>query len=208
MIREVVRTKRMPPWHADPHIGVWKDDKSLSTEQTKTLVHWIEAGAPRGNGPDPLADTKVVPLDWPLGQPDLVLELPEYNIPPSGVVDYQYPSLPNPMDAGVWVKAATVVPGDREVVHHILAGSIDAETVAAGGNSGVFDNYLIGYAPGQESNEMPSDTGVYIAPGGEFTFQIHYTPNGKSATDVSKIGLYFHRSNPQNFYRKDVVMDY
>ena len=208
MIREVVRTKRMPPWHADPHIGVWKDDKSLSTEQTKTLVHWIEAGAPRGSGPDPLADTKVIPLDWPLGQPDLVLELPEYTIPPSGVVDYQYPSLPNPMDAGVWVKAATVVPGDREVVHHILAGSIDAETVAAGGNSGVFDNYLIGYAPGQESNEMPSDTGVYIAPGGEFTFQIHYTPNGRTATDVSKIGLYFHRSKPQNFYRQDVVMDY
>ena len=29
-----------------------------------------------------------------------------------------------------------MVPGDREVVHHILAGSIDAETVAAGGNSG------------------------------------------------------------------------
>ena len=69
MIREVVRTKRMPPWHADPHIGVWKDDKSLSTEQTKTLVHWIEAGAPRGSGPDPLADTKVIPLDWPWDNP-------------------------------------------------------------------------------------------------------------------------------------------
>ena len=43
----VVRTKRMPPWHADPHIGVFKDDKSLSIEQKQTLVHWIEAGAPR-----------------------------------------------------------------------------------------------------------------------------------------------------------------
>ena len=47
MIREVVRTKRMPPWHADPHIGVFKDDKSLSIEQKQqTLVHWIEAGSP------------------------------------------------------------------------------------------------------------------------------------------------------------------
>ncbi|MEM1231941.1 MAG: redoxin domain-containing protein, partial [Pseudomonadota bacterium] len=33
MIREVVRTKRMPPWHADPHIGQWVDDKSLSIEE-------------------------------------------------------------------------------------------------------------------------------------------------------------------------------
>ena len=24
MIREVVRTKRMPPWHADPHVGVFQ----------------------------------------------------------------------------------------------------------------------------------------------------------------------------------------
>ena len=54
MMREVIRTKRMPPWHADPHVGVWKNDKSLSVEQTQTLVHWIEAGAPRGEGEDPL----------------------------------------------------------------------------------------------------------------------------------------------------------
>ncbi len=24
MIREVLRTQRMPPWHADPHYGVFK----------------------------------------------------------------------------------------------------------------------------------------------------------------------------------------
>ena len=57
MIREVIRTKRMPPWHADPHIGQWQDDRSLSVAERQTLVHWIEAGAPRGNGPDPLAAT-------------------------------------------------------------------------------------------------------------------------------------------------------
>ena len=86
MIREVVRTKRMPPWHADPHIGVFKDDKSLSVEETQTLVHWIEAGAPRGNGPDPLAESKIAQVDWPLGEPDLILDMPKYTIPASGVV--------------------------------------------------------------------------------------------------------------------------
>ena len=35
MMREVIRTKRMPPWHADPHIGAWKNDKSLSVEQAR-----------------------------------------------------------------------------------------------------------------------------------------------------------------------------
>jgi hypothetical protein len=55
MIREVVRTQRMPPWHADPHYGSFVGARALNDEQVKTLVHWIEAGAPRGPGGDPLA---------------------------------------------------------------------------------------------------------------------------------------------------------
>lgn len=207
MIREVVRTKRMPPWHADPHIGVFQDDKSLSVEEKQTLVHWIEAGAPRGEGPDPLADVQIAQVEWPLGEPDLILDIPEYKIPASGVVEYKFPRLENPLDVGVWVRAATVLPGDREVVHHILAGSIDAGTSKQKRDSGVFDNYLIGYAPGNESNIFPKETGVYIAPGGEFTFQLHYTPVGRETVDRSKIGLYFHKEKPQNFYRQDVVIN-
>ena len=53
MMREVIRTKRMPPWHADPLIGKYSNDRSLTVEETKTLVHWIEAGSPRGEGADP-----------------------------------------------------------------------------------------------------------------------------------------------------------
>jgi len=56
MIREVVRTQRMPPWSADPKVGKFHNERRLSLEEQQTLVHWIEAGAPRGEGPDPLAD--------------------------------------------------------------------------------------------------------------------------------------------------------
>ena len=62
MIREVVRTKRMPPWHADPAHGTFSNDRSLAPEETQKLVHWIEAGAPRGDGPDPLAE---LDIEWP-----------------------------------------------------------------------------------------------------------------------------------------------
>ena len=53
MIREVLRTDRMPPCNADPHVGKFKDDKSLTPAEIKTLVHWVEAGAPRGDGRRP-----------------------------------------------------------------------------------------------------------------------------------------------------------
>src|SRR5690606_13151915 len=91
MIREVLRTRRMPPWHADPHVGTWTGDRSLSAEEMATIVHWVEAGAPRGSGPDPLEAIAAPASDWPLGEPDLVLTLPAFDVPATGVVNYRYP---------------------------------------------------------------------------------------------------------------------
>jgi hypothetical protein len=205
MIREVVRTKRMPPWHADPHIGQWDDDRSLSPDQIRTLVHWIEAGAPRGNGPDPLESVTPLASEWPLGDPDMVIEIPGFEVPANGVVDYQFPYVKNDLDHGVWITSATVLPGDRRVVHHVLAGSVEGMEPPSREDS-VMDNYIIGYAPGAESYIMPEGTGVYLAPGGHFTFQMHYTPIGKVVVDNSKMGLYLSEAPPENFLRHSVVI--
>jgi hypothetical protein len=205
MIREVVRTRRMPPWHADPHIGQWQDDRSLSTAETRKLIHWIEAGAPRGDGPDPLLEIEPIASQWPLGEPDLVVEIPGFEVPASGVVDYQFPYVKNELDHGVWITAATVLPGDRRVVHHVLAGSVESDQPPSNEDS-VMDNYIIGYAPGSESYVMPEGTGVYLAPGGHFTFQMHYTPIGKMVVDNSKMGLYLSEEPPENFLRHMVVV--
>jgi len=97
MIREAIRTRRMPPWHADPHYGSFVGDRSISNEDAKTLVHWIEAGAPRGKGPDPLARLDTKWSEWTLGKPDLIVEVPAYDVPASGVVSYQYPLARNPL---------------------------------------------------------------------------------------------------------------
>src|SRR5262245_33609457 len=95
MLREVVRTKRMPPWHADPHYGSFVGDRSLTNEETKTLVHWIEAGAPRGEGVDPLSTTQRTWSEWTMGKPDLIVEVPAFEVPANGVVSYQYPRAAN-----------------------------------------------------------------------------------------------------------------
>lgn len=206
MIREVLRTKRMPPWHADPHVGSWSNDAGLSVAEQQTLVHWVEAGAPRGEGEDPLAKNVQAAQDWPLGPPDMVVNIPEYAVPASGVVDYQFPWVENTLDHGVWVRAVTVKPGDRTVVHHVLAGTSEpGDEIKSGGD--VFDNYLIGYAPGAESNVMPEGTGVYVPKGGHFLFQLHYTPTGKATVDRSQMALYFAKEKPANYLRHSVVMD-
>lgn len=195
MVREVIRTQRMPPWRADPTVNHFQDDKSLSPAQIQTLVHWVEAGSPRGEGPDPLAKVKLGVPDWPLGKPDLILDIPTYNIPATGIVDYQRPFVKNPLNHPEWIKASTVKVENRAAIHHILTGYM--EDVPAAGQPAFEQNWGVsvgGYAVGSESQINPANVGALMPVGGAIGFQNHYTPFGKAVTEKSQIGLYFYKN--------------
>ena len=198
MIREVIRTDRMPPYHADPRVGHFSDDKRLSPQEIKTLVSWVEQGAPRGDGPDPLGATKRVAAEWPLGKPDLIIEVPAFKIPASGVVDYQRPAVPGTLTEGRWVRASTVKPGERQGVHHLLSGWMEEMPKDGHASETKWAASLgAGYAVGAESSMEPKNAGVYLPPGGAYGFQMHYTPFGKESVDKSRVGLYFYDKPPE-----------
>lgn len=207
MIREVIRTQRMPPWRADASVGKFLDDKSMSSAQIRDLVHWIEAGAPRGDGPDPVAAVSYHADEWPLGKPDLVLDLPAYDVPATGVVDYQRPFVINPLKEGKWLRASTVKVENRQVVHHILTGYMTQPP--APGDQAFEEKWGVsvgGYAVGAESIIQPKDTGAYIPPGGAIGFQNHYTPFGRAVTEHSKIALYFYDKTPKLVMHNSVIL--
>ncbi len=207
MIREVIRTDRMPPYHADPHVGQFSDSKRLSPDEIKTIVAWVEAGAPRGDGADPLAGVKHVASEWPLGKPDVILKIPSYSVPASGVVDYQRPAIANPLTEGKWLRASTVKPGDRQAVHHVLTGWMQSMPENGKSSETRWQGSVGGYAVGAESEVMPANTGSYIPPSGAIGFQMHYTPYGKDTTDNSEIGLYFYDKPPELIMHSVVVID-
>ena len=206
MIRETLRTDRMPPWDVDPKVGHFKDDKSLSPAEIKTLVRWIEAGAPRGEGPDRLAEVKHVAPEWPLGKPDLIVEIPAYKIPASGIVDYQYPVMPNPLTEGRWLKASTARVNQRQGVHHILSGYIPPGQDQLGGMAN-WGGSVGGYTVGMESVVQPTDIGTYIPAGGSIGYQMHYTPFGKEVLSTQQIGLYFYKDGetPKLMMRENTI---
>jgi mono/diheme cytochrome c family protein len=209
MIREAIRTDTMPPWHPDPTIGKFQHDQSLSSDQIKTIVHWVEAGAPRGEGPDPLAAAVHEAPEWPLGKPDLIIEAPSYTIPASGVVEYQYPTAANPSTEGHWVRAATIMPGDRRGVHHILAGYISGPARGGPASAAQWEAAYGEYAVGGESFIVPDKLGIWLPAGGAMGFQMHYTPYGKANDDHSKIGFYFYPEGkkPERVLRHLVITD-
>ncbi|MEH6558022.1 MAG: redoxin domain-containing protein [Oceanicoccus sp.] len=209
MIREVIRTDRMPPWHADPEVGHFLRDKSLTSNEIKTLVHWIEAGSPRGEGPDPLAVPREPLKEWPLGKPDMIVKLPAFTIPATGIVDYQYPVIDNPLTEPKWLKASTVKVGAREAVHHVLSGMMKEKPANGRGGQRNWGSSIGGYAVGAESNIARQDHGTYLPVGGAIGFQLHYTTFGKEATDQTEIGLYFYKDDelPELMTRRSVVID-
>ncbi len=207
MIREVIRTDRMPPWNADPAYGHFLKDKSLTNEEIKTLVHWIEAGAPRGKGADPLLEPRAPIEDWPLGGPDMIVKIPAYDVPATGVVDYQRPVVPNPLTEAKWLRASTVKVGSREAVHHVLTGLMKEMPASGKSNESEWGASIGGYAVGAESQIARENVGVYLEPGGAIGLQMHYTPFGKAVTDETEIGLYFHDEVPEKLERQSVVID-
>ena len=202
MIREVVLTKRMPPWHADPKINAFKHDMSLSNEQAQTLVAWIDGGARNSAETDPLQSVAQRETDWELGTPDLVLDLPAFTVPATGTLDYQILTVDNPLDRDIWVRAVQIVPSDRQVLHHAIAtfGPKDFDSgVDLGSPIGeaLFQSQLMTFVPGNELYEYPQGTGVLVPAGSTFFSQMHYTTYGRETTDQTKIGLYFSEVEPE-----------
>ncbi len=197
MIREVLLTRRMPPWHADPHMSLaFANDRSLTNQQIRTLVHWIEAGAPRGEGPDPLAQYQHQETEWELGAPDAIIDIPAFDVPATGVVPYQFQNVPNPFDRDVWVRAYEVLPGSRKALHHVIITVLMPDSEARGGWRTV--GALGGYVPGAQADTYPADTGVLLPKGAVLRFEMHYTTFGRAETDRSRLGLYFHNEPPRH----------
>lgn len=209
MIREVLRTDRMPPYHADPRVGEFKHDYNMASQDIKTLVHWVEAGSPRGEGPDPLAAVHFEAPEWPLGEPDLVLTVPAFDVPASGIVDYKRPWAANPLNEGHWLRASTVIPGERQAVHHVLTGYMDEVPSQPEVSESRWGASVGGYAVGAESTLQPDDVGTFLPAGGAVGFQMHYTPFGRDAVDETRIGLYFYEDGevPTYLMRSSVIAD-
>ncbi|HZO85212.1 MAG TPA: redoxin domain-containing protein [Verrucomicrobiae bacterium] len=202
MIREVLLTRRMPPWQADLHVGKFGNDFSLSSEQTATLVQWIDAGAPRGKGVDPLEGYQPELPEWKLGKPDFIVEIPEQSVAAEGVFDYRYIFVDTPNTEDVWLRGTEILPGNTRVLHHIIATTImPGEDRTRNGKS------LTGYAPGMGPDLLPKGTGRLLRAGSKIVFQLHYTASGKAEKDRSRLGLYLSKEPPAQELRSSVLID-
>jgi hypothetical protein len=208
-IRQAVLTKKMPPWYADAHYGKFSNDRSLSQAEIGTLVSWADSGAKPGNPKDAPKPISFVE-GWNIGKPDHVFEMQsEYVVPASGTIEYQYIVIPTGFTEDKWVERAEVRPGNRGVVHHVIAfvrepGSPwlkDAQPgvpfVPTKQGRGMANDTIAGYAPGKIPDIWKPGQARLVKAGSDIILQMHYTSNGKEATDRSKVGIVFAKEPPK-----------
>ena len=200
-IRANVLEGLMPPWHADPAHGKFENDFSMTPRQQARLVAWLDAGAPREAGADPLEAVPAAPGPWPLGNPDLVLRIAPQQIQATGQMPYAYLIVTNTLKTNAWLRASVIRPGNRSVVHHALVfyikgGSLLQMLAEFQAVQGGLNGFYAGYVPGMDQREYPAQTGKLLPAGGVFVFQMHYTPNGTATTDTTEMGLYLNPVPP------------
>jgi thiol-disulfide isomerase/thioredoxin len=189
-VREVVEEGRMPPWHADAEPGKFLNDRRLPAGEKKLLFDWIDNGMPAGD----LADLPEPPKftdGWQIPRPDLVLEMPRpYTVPAKGTVEYQYFPLDLKIDEDKWVVAAEARPGNRAVVHHLILLYVPPGA-RYGAPEAALLNAVATFAPGIPAWQARPGMAKRIPAGSKLYFQVHYTPNGAEATDLSRAGIVF-----------------
>lgn len=209
-----ITSREMPPWDAAPeHNGQFRNERILTEDEIELITNWVNAGAPRGNpneGPDPLEFNDVD--GWTIGEPDLVVSMPEpyhvtddvYDLYTQFYVDLSDEQLPKDK----WITAFQCKPGSS-VIHHFnchLLEPLDGElppppssevsTTIAPRNAG---KYLGGISSGSDPVVWPEGFGIPIEKGSRVTFDIHYHKEpgpGTGVMDRSQIGFQLTDTKP------------
>ena len=219
-IREVVSTGVMPPGHADAPRGTFANDRRLSDAERDVILRWIATGTPQGKPVD-LPPQPTFSGSWTIGMPDVEVSMQQdFDVPASGEVSYQYFEVPSGLTEDKWIQAIEILPGAREVVHHVLvyarepgvtarppamrvrvdssrqAASAAAARQRAGREPRSLGALIATTAPGTNAIRFPEGTALRVGAGTVFIFQMHYTPHGHAMKDRTKLGLVFAQAPP------------
>lgn len=215
-IANAVAKKSMPPWFADPSVGHFSNDPSLTAKEIATLVSWADSNTPAGDPRDAPPVRRWTP-GWLIPRPDTVIQMPKpVALPAQGDVDYTYEIIPTHFTEDKWVQFSEVRPSSRENVHHAVIyvrppGSTWLKNAAIGvpftgadmptgqaRNDTHFTtaDILLVYAPGSFPDNWPEGAAKFIPAGSDLVFQMHYMTHGHPATDRTSVGIVFAKKTP------------
>jgi hypothetical protein len=207
LIAKVTASRFMPPWKAEPGSYAFRDERRLTEQDITAIQEWFKAEMPQGDGPK--CEPPKFASGWPLGEPDLVVEMPAaYHVPAEGPDIYRNMAVPLGLVEDKWMTAIDMRPTARAGVHHVLYfadpnGRIHekaqqgAEPGFSGMRAGGATIPLGGWAVGAQPHFFPEGLALRIPKGSDLVVQYHFHPTGKPESEKSLIGLYFAKKAPE-----------
>lgn len=210
-IADVVQRRFMPPWLPEPGYGEFANNRRLTDEEIALIVRWAELGGPLGD-PSHLPPVPPQPEEgWQLGQPDLVLKMPEtYILAADGPDVFRNFVLPVELSSVKYVRAVEFRVGNPRVVHHanLKVDHTDSSRLAElrdpepgfdgmdGVNARFPDGHIIGWTPGKVPSLGREGLAWRLDPGADVLLMLHLTPRGRPEPVQVSVGLFFADSPP------------
>ncbi len=216
-IADSAAKREMPPWFADPNVGHFSNDPSLTQQEIDTLVAWANAQAPAGDS-HAAPHARQWPEGWMIPQPDVVVRMPKpVTLPAHGDIDYTYEIVPTGFTEDKWVQLSEIQPSSRANVHHAVVyvrppnsnwlrhaplgvpftGADMTDEQDREDTHFTQADILLVYAPGSSPDNWPEGMAKFIPAGSDLVFQMHYMAHGHAATDQSGIGIVFAKQPPK-----------
>jgi hypothetical protein len=203
----------MPPWPPEPGDASFSNERRLRDDQIAVIQRWAAEGALEGVAAELPARPATTTDGWQLGQPDLVVEMPQpYRLKPGHHSDvFRNFAIPLAVNATRYVRAVEFRPGtDRPVVHHAVIGidrtrtsrRLDAQDPEPGYDDKLSDGvqgpdgHFLSWTPGKAPFMAPDGMAWRLEPGTDLVLQLHMLPGGDETPVRARLGLFFSGAPP------------
>ncbi|REJ83751.1 MAG: T9SS C-terminal target domain-containing protein [Bacteroidetes bacterium] len=197
-IEDAVSSGEMPPWPPDPNYTRFAHERVLSQQEKNSIIQWVQDGGPIGDtslAPPPPVYTGIAEIT----NPDLLSQMQTYSVNTANDL-YRCFVIPSGLASAQYITEIEVIPGNREIVHHVLVyedstnrpAQLDAADPGPGytnfGGTGSLNSKLIGiWVPGQSVNRMPPGMGIRLGANTNIIIQVHYPGGTFNQTDSTQV---------------------
>jgi tetratricopeptide (TPR) repeat protein/mono/diheme cytochrome c family protein len=207
MVR-VTKSRFMPPWKPEAGFGDFAGERRLTDAQILTIDRWVNTGLREGQASD-LPPMPRWSRGWQLGEPDLVITLPEYTLGADGSDVFRNFVVRVPGAGTRYVRGLEFRPGSAAVHHANIridetaaSRRLDEADPEPGYEGAILhsadypDGHFLGWTPGQAPPLAPNDMAWRLESGSDLVVQLHLKPTGKPERMQPAIGVYFAAAPP------------
>jgi hypothetical protein len=218
-IKQVVSSKYMPPWKADNHFNSFANDRSLSANDIRTIVTWVDAGTPKGKPNLKLEKEIQERVDASTAysrKPDLSLRMKEaFLVKGDGAERFVMFKIPFELGQEANVEAIEFTSNNKKLIHHAnfaihpvddpsidMNNTVDAVDLNGPSADKYYEwvkykksmTYYGGWIPGTTVETYPVDMGWVMPKRGVILLTVHFGPASLDGESLDGVNIFFKKT--------------